>query len=300
MARRSRSLNSLAARALAASADADDPIQAIELLVADLLEETEQAGPPVDLRLAASFRHVVKVEPTPMTDAGALVRTNSGLKIFVRATDNLRRQNFTIGHEICHTFFPGTISRVPLYDKSVGEFAGSDEEFLCDIGASRLILPPDWLRPRLIAEPASLERFMLISEEFDASFEATAIACAAMDVWGCAILFFEEMLKPAEERMKNQLILPGLEADMAPEPTFRISLACHSRQFKPFLPRYKSVPRNGVIQKALEADGPVSGHETLDLGKASCTLSVQAIRVPYRQDQAIRERVMAIAWPQAL
>jgi Zn-dependent peptidase ImmA (M78 family) len=295
---RRRGWYSRATRLVAAAAGADDPVQAMELLATDLLEEAEQTSPPVNLSLVASFRGVVSVGALVMRDAGALVSTPQGLKIFVNARDNLRRQNFTVAHETCHTFFPGIAEEVlPVHDKTVGSFSGSEEELLCDIGASCIILPLEMLRPRLVDSVPSLSRLIELADEFEASLEATAVACAGQNIWNCAVIFLEEKLKPSQERLKHQFVLPGMEAEFKLEPELRITLACQPGSFPTYLPRHKSVDRRGPICLALLSDGIVTGTEVMGLQGRTWCFQVEALRVPYRKDEMLTDRVIAMLRP---
>jgi len=295
---RRRGWYSKAARLVAAAAGVSDPVQAMELFVTDLLKEAEQKTPPVNLPLVASFRGVVCVKPSVMHDAGMLVSTPYGLAIFVNGRDSQRRQNFTIAHETCHTFFPGTAEEVlPVHDKTVASFAGPEAEVLCDIGGSRLLLPPEMLHPRLAHCAPSLSRLMELADEFEASLEATAVACVSQDIWNCAVIFLEQKLKPSQEPLKYQLVLPGMEDEFRLEPELRISLACQPASFPAYLPRHKSVDRQGPTCSSLLADGIVSGTEVIHLQGRRWCFQVDALRAPYTKDESVRDRVMAMLWP---
>src|SRR4051794_14221552 len=79
----------------------------VEGLIADLGRRLE-LKPPTNLHLAASFQGIKSIRTSAMDWAGMLTPAGDGtFVITVRSRDHPHRRNFTIGHEITHTFLPG-------------------------------------------------------------------------------------------------------------------------------------------------------------------------------------------------
>ena len=274
----------------------DDPVAAIRKLVENLLEETDQKEAPIDLPVVASFRGVVEIRAEAMITAAMLVPTPQGLRILVNVADPQGRHNFSIAHEICHTLFPNySTNPVTKVDKFVGRFSlREEEEYLCDIGASHLLLPPPLLVPKMLSYEPCLDAILHLAKDFQSSLEATAIAWAQACPWRCAVVFFEEDLKPTEAKRKDQLVLPGLEDDFKLEPQLRIALACVSSDFPFFLPKHKSVRKDGPIYHALATQSRTSGYDMLNLGGDEKKIHVESLYAPYRKEGVVQNRVVSL------
>jgi hypothetical protein len=294
--RQQRRWVSLEARSLLECTGLDDPVAAIRKLVDGLLKETEQKEAPINLPVVASFRGVVEIRAERMIVAAMLVPISEGLRILVNIADPQGRRNFSIAHEICHTLFPNYASNpVARIDKVIGQFSmHQEEEYLCDIGASHLLLPPSLLLPKIVSYGPCLDAILQLAEEFQTSLEAAAIAWAEASPWPYAVIFLEENLKPSEMKRKNQLILPGMEDDFRLEPALRIALACASSNFPFFLPKHKSVARDGPIYQALATQSRTSGKEVLNLGGDEKGILSESLYAPYWKRGVLQHRVVSL------
>lgn len=278
------------AKALVEMTGLADPEAAMRKLVADLLEEAEQRESPVNLPLVASFRHIVDIRADSIPGPAMLISTPRGLEILVNSSDPLSRQNFSAGHEICHTFFP---AHTPGADWFIGHFSsGLEEEFLCDIGASALLLPPALVSARIGSYGCCLDAIIRLAGEFESSIEATAVAWAQASPWSCAIVFFEEKLSPTELKKKDQLPFLGME-DLLPQSELRIAHACVAVSFPFYLPKDKSVSRDGPIYRCM-AEERTTGDDILELHKEQRKIYAESIFVPYRKDGKMTNRVVSL------
>lgn len=262
----------------------DDPIDAISYLVRTLLEDTKQTRAPINLHIVASAQGITEIKTMPLDVAAILLPTQTGLQILVNLSDSTGRRNFSIAHEICHTLFP-TYRNNPIkkIDKFVGQFnVPQEEEYLCDIGASNLLLPPFIVARKVACLKSCLDSILTVADNFQSSLESAAIAWMQLCPEPCAVLFLEEGLTPSQLKRKAQLVLPGLENDFRLEPELRIKLACKSEAFPWFLPRHKSARRDGVIHAAFKNNCRTEGMDFIDLQGKARRIYAESICVPYR------------------
>jgi len=284
------------ARALKEMTGLADPEVAMRKLVADLLHEAEQDDAPINLPLVASVRGIVEIRAESIQGSGMLLYTPRGLEILVNSSDALGRRNFSAAHEICHTFFPDHAAHVSGTDHFIGYFSIKlEEEFLCDIGASLMLLPPHLVSAKIGRYGCCLNAVIRLADEFEASIEATAIAWAQASPWQCAVVFFEERLKPSQLKRKNQMAFPSLE-DVLPQPELRIAHACASPGFPLFLPKDKSVSREGSIYRCM-AEQQTTGPDTLEFHGEEKHIYAESIFAPYRKDSELTRRVVSLIRP---
>ena len=158
-------------------------------LCTDLLHAAETRA-PVDVRLLASFRGAtVRIADQP--HAGHLALEGDRLVISVRANDSEERRRFTVCHEVCHTFFPGFRQGRLRTDPEVERFdRGDPEEYLCDLGASELLLPrADFLAQ--LPETFDIDDVLRLAPRFQASLEATAFRCVNLSPGPAAALVID-------------------------------------------------------------------------------------------------------------
>lgn len=150
------------------------------VLIEDLIEQFSREldlRPPTNLHVAASYQQIKEIRPAQMDWAGMLTPSEDGsFTITVRAADRPHRKNFTIAHEISHTFLPGYT--VVQHRCGTGESAtlmarGGRLESLADIGGAELLLPRRYLRPVFADEPFNVAAIKRIADSHHASLDAT-------------------------------------------------------------------------------------------------------------------------------
>lgn len=281
------------AKAIAKVAGLANPEAAIRKLVADLLEEADQKEAPVNLPLVASFRGIVEIRSESIRGTAILLSSSRGLEILVNSADPLGRRNFSAAHEICHTFFPDDAAHASGADRFIGHFSSRlEEEYLCDIGASSLLLPPRLVSAKINSYGCCLDAIIRLADEFESSIEATAIAWAQASPWPSAVVFFEEKLKPSELKKKDQTPFPGME-DLLPQPELRITHTCAASGFPLFLPKDKSVSRSGPIYRCMEEER-TDGLDTFELNYEEKRIHTESIFAPYRKDGKLTNRVVSL------
>ncbi len=147
----------------------------IESLLEDLGRKLELKS-PTDLHLAASFQGVKEIQVAEMDWAGMLVPTGDGkFVIRVRKHDNPHRRNFTIAHEIAHTFLPGyaVIQHRCGGRSSLGFLGNRHLENLADAGAAELLLPRRFLSPIFESLAFDMGAIKRVAASQHASLDAT-------------------------------------------------------------------------------------------------------------------------------
>lgn len=133
--------------------------------------------PPTNLHIAASYQQIKDIQNADLDCAGMLTPSPDGsFTIMVRASDRSHRKNFTIGHEISHTFLPGyTVvqRRCGTTDRSTPSTISRRLESLADVGAAELLLPRRYLTPLFADTPFSMTALKGVADTHHASLDAT-------------------------------------------------------------------------------------------------------------------------------
>jgi hypothetical protein len=282
--------------ALMKSQNSDDPEYAIKSLCKQLIDEAGIDDPPFKPEVLASFRGVKTVQRLPIKEAGRLIPLPNGFEIEVNRHHPRGKQNFSINHEICHTFFTEYGSSGIKIDQDTGTYSlKQEEEYLCDVGASALLFDSRWFQPRVLELGISTKSIFKLSKIFKGSLEATASALCDLDLCACAVIFWEKSIKPTQKYLINQNTLPGLEAVKDDLLKVRVRLSWHSSSFKKeyFFPRHKSALVNGLVCSCFETQESTRGYETIE--SSGKQLWMDSVYVPYQKNGAICPRVMTIA-----
>lgn len=292
MARRASAEASVAALC-AAHDHAGEP----EVLVRRLANQHREAmgeTPPVDLEVVASSVGA-HVEWRTTAEAGSVRWEGNRYVITVSDRDILVRQRFTLAHEIIHTFFmEATGNRAAHVDSDTATFdSNALEEYLCDVGASELILPTSAVVEMLPSLP-TMDDVLAIAETCEASIEAAARRVVQLTDMPGAVIVLEPKLKPVERRSvssrRTSPALPGLEPDL-PVPKLRVRYG--ASEGLDFIPRDKSVD-DACPLAAVPPD------ETIDFvgytGLLKRELAVSARLLPVVINGESIDRVVAIAF----
>jgi hypothetical protein len=148
---------------------ATDPQWLIIRLCRQLLDQIPTLAGPSPLRVLGSFRgvrqyHSRRIDPQ-VGCSGLLIPINGGYEITVHSEEPSERQNFSIAHEIVHTFFR---------EACPNPQPSPQEERLCDLGAAELVMPEARVAIHLGDEGLSFARLDHCRSEFEVSLEAAA------------------------------------------------------------------------------------------------------------------------------
>ncbi len=198
---------------------------------------------PVNLKLLASLAGIKDVIEDDIEEAGNLIpNKGSGATIVLRESDSAEKKRFTIGHEITHTFLPGFELKEQFRDKNIGKFSLKNEvEYLCDYGASELLMPSFLFEPLFKKYGYSIDGLLVLAKAFESSLEATAIKMVMQNQEKYALIQWIHDYKPADEGKLVQNVLPGFE-QLCPKPekVLRVSFPFGFKKDS-FVPKHKSL-----------------------------------------------------------
>lgn len=210
----------------------------IEKLASHLLRIGGQSEPPVRLSRLFAPRRILKVRPSRSLDTeGSLRVDKEGFTILYRPSYKVR-ENFTIAHEIGHTFFYNVETSPPtrLYPSP---FPAVDEERICDLIASELLMPRhsvlraiERLDSQGKREPRP-EVLMSLAQTFFVSVPTMARRLVQeLDVWDAIVLSAVWLPKTPDEKQTDSFTWRAIWG-YAP-PRYKTEL---------FLPPFKKLPR---------------------------------------------------------
>lgn len=216
------------------------PYETDETLVRRIARETvAELGlvAPVDPRLVASFRGISRVEEVDQPWAGCLMHDAGETVARIRASDSRRRKRFTTLHEVQHTYLPGFSVTQYRCDPSPTTTSRSlpPLETLADLGASELLFPREEFQSDLDGNRLDFDLVEELAAHYDASLSATALRTVGVSPRPALLICAEVGTKPS---------------DPSGEPLLRIRWSS-SNGIWPFLPRFKSVPEDSPMHRAL-------------------------------------------------
>jgi Zn-dependent peptidase ImmA (M78 family) len=210
---------------------------------------------PINMDMLASIAGV-KVKKTIMPDgiSGQLIPASEGMIAQINILDPNYRQNFTIGHEVGHTFFPGFTKKKFRAEREKLFWSDrinieDEEEYLCDFAASELLIPTSHFLEQLEELGFAVSSIPKLSSYFGASYEAIAIKMASVANFPCAILISEKGLKPSEQKQmeKEKTQLSFFEPIQFKE-KLRVKYAARSSFWgNEFIPSKASIPEDSSI-----------------------------------------------------
>jgi Zn-dependent peptidase ImmA (M78 family) len=114
---------------------------------------------------------------------------SAGFRMILRRDLPESRINFTVAHEICHTFF---YERVPEI-KFTAHPADPEEERLCNGGAEELLMPALDVKRRAKDAPVSLAALQKLAAHYRVSAPAMLIRLRNLDLWKAELVLWHEM-----------------------------------------------------------------------------------------------------------
>src|SRR2546426_8168112 len=99
---------------------------------------------------------------------------------------------------------------------------------------------------------------------------------AALNVWPCAFVFWEEGYREAEQPLRDAPLLPGLESIGRPQPKLGAKVCYSSAQFPHFIARNKSAAPTSVVVRCQAQSSSLRAVETFDLGHGPVRLTCES------------------------
>src|SRR5262249_54188049 len=115
------------------------------------------------------------------------------------------RRNYSVCHEIVHTFFDDCYELVHQRQTRPDRSDPDQEvEILCQIGASELLMPEQEFARDLAVEEFSLKAVRSLGLRYAASREAVIRRMVHLATTPCAAVFFSRRLSPREKTRADQ------------------------------------------------------------------------------------------------
>lgn len=137
--------------------------------------ETKISGPPFSPFECAAALGISVEETDDLTLDGLLkVDSDGHFVVHLKRNANKCRKNFTLAHEIAHTFFYDLLTHPMSYRGSL-DF-DPEEERLCDMAAAELLMPSHILKSDIANEPTiTPETLFYLRKRYQVSLQALAI-----------------------------------------------------------------------------------------------------------------------------
>ena len=258
------------------------------------------SGPPFDPRILASImgiqheasKQLIHSEDAELQPIG---KNNRDLIIKYNPDKPKTRQNFSIAHEIAHTLFPEYRDQYKAHHK-IGKFdPGSEVEFLCDLGASEIIMPTPEFNRDVEKMGISLKSLERLSKRYNASLEATAIRMITTNFDSCALMVLGYSHKPSElrqiENAKNQ---PNSLSDCLwlPPMKLRVQYFVLSKYFFAYIPKHKSIKESSPLHEVSVTRKPFEGNIIFDFTTPTLDIYVEAVALPGTHNADFDSRVL--------
>ena len=282
----------------------EDPEQIIRSLVRDPLTAARQSRhfrwdrPPFKSEVLASIlgiRCEASVELTHSEDAELHPAENGRMVIRYNPDKPKTRQNFSIAHEIVHTFFPGYQEACHARHQS-GTFDPENKvEFLCDLGASEIVMPTPEFDSDVKSMGVSLNSLRKLSKLYEVSLEATAIRMITMDLYPFGLIVLDYSHKPAEkEKIETSKYQQSLFPCEPPPMRLRVQYFVRGTHFSAYIPKHKSIEESSPLYEVSVTRKPFQGETVLNLGRSTLNTYVEAMALPKTHNTDLDSRVIAI------
>ena len=199
--------------------------------------------------------------------------------------------------KIAHTFFPGYQDKHSARHQ-IGKFNPENEvEFLCDIGASQIVMPMPEFDLDVKNMGVSLNSLQTLSKLYEVSLEATAIRMITTDLYPCALIVLAYNHKPVEkneiEASKCQQSLFG-DIYEPPPMKLRVQYFIRATRFSDYIPKHKSVEESSPLYEVSATGKPFRGDTVLNLEYKTLEMYVEAMALPKTHNTDLGSRVIAI------
>jgi Zn-dependent peptidase ImmA (M78 family) len=228
--------------------------------------------------------------PAPAQNREALLFRNAGgnTHAFYDPTLSAGRANFSIAHEIVHTFFPNSVYGARFRSLHIDDSREATElERLCHLGASELLMPhEEFLEER--GEEFGLKDIPHLAERFGSSYEATVYRIATTHPSLAVAGRLKYRLRMSEERQmqdEKQKQLFSASDLVAEKPSGKYrrqslhsSTVCRSSHW---IPWNKSFDETSCVYRAATTQDVVRGIESLP-NQAAESGSIECVQAPYQ------------------
>lgn len=192
-------------------ADDNDPIAWMEDVAQQrVLEAVSQgwSGPPFDPLELASLMGIL-VRPNASVPDARIFEVDGETVIEFNPNKPSGRVNFSIAHEIAHTFFGDWREKTRNRARDTDEYQNWQLEMLCNIGAAEILMPLGSF-PQDAARVDSIESIMELRRKFDVSTEAILIRLAKISKSPMLTFAASRMRKGIETTYRIDYSIPSV------------------------------------------------------------------------------------------
>jgi hypothetical protein len=251
------------------------------------------APPPFDPRVLARVLGIPIHYQDGLGSVDALIVCRGGTFHILanRGVAHPGRLNFTLAHELVHTFFEGAGAQIHLRARDRRAYERTPEgpilERLCDLGASELLMPSPHFEQAAGELGFTAVAAPRLAERFETSLEATALRLVRWNAGTpCAFGLFEYALRPSAPD-------PSSGAAGSEIARYRVRRVFRSAAFPFIFPEGKSVPRESAIYRASLGREMLAAREPFALGAQRATLRVSAF--PLHRGESVEEPPLVCA-----
>lgn len=187
----------------------ESPFEAVRTRSHALLAAYGNLEPPFDPEQMAALQGIRRIDRADITFDACLLPTSDGFRVEVCKYHGRGRQNFSIAHEIGHTFFIELEPSLGGARREVTIPATSSAnslliERLCDTAATELIWPTHIFERDAWKVGPSLQAVLDLAGHYHASITSTARRFAEIGPWRCAFIIWESGL----DARSRKVLLP--------------------------------------------------------------------------------------------
>lgn len=267
-------------RALMQEAVNDDPEAIIRTKAKAIVRGAKAKGwmgPPFKPLQLVSLLGIKFRESRSLFSAEAQLTPVDGNQLLLEFNPDrpLGRKNYSIVHEVAHTFFDDCYEMVHQRTSNRAAFDPQQEvEDLCQLGGANLLMPEEDFLMDLERLPFSLNIVPYLADRYEASNEAVARRMISLADRPAALVFLSNRLKPVE--------LKAVHQDKSEfQPKMRVLYSVRTRDFPVFVPPHKSVSDGSCAYDANLTENYASGIENWGIpGLGTCKVEVMALPVP--------------------
>lgn len=170
---------------------ARNPVEAILWHAQMLLIESGMIEPPFAPAKYAPLRGVKEIVYKDMEVDGRLIPSANGFVIELRKDRSHERKNFTCAHELGHTFFYESVPTIKYRTVTSNQsHHDEEEERLCNIAASELLLPSPIVSKIAQDYSPSPQALLEISRTFETSLTATILKLLSLKIWNSTFILW--------------------------------------------------------------------------------------------------------------
>jgi hypothetical protein len=174
----------------AATPNSKNPADAIIRHARKLVRQAGLGGPPFRPAIFAPLRKVTSISYKEMQIDGRLLPHEDGFSVELKKSQR-GRENFTLAHEIAHTFFfelVPTVKYRKLYSLSPVD---NEEESLCNMAAAELLMPFNSIATVARDYSPTLESLKSIAQIYETSLAATVLRLTITKLWNIKFILWQ-------------------------------------------------------------------------------------------------------------